>query len=441
MKDKNNVYFYIAILLLLLLIYFNFNFNKYKEGGPGDADPFSGTTCSPTVIAQAQAKYLQEQQALDAAKEAALVQSRLETKAAEDETARLARIITDPLQEQINIDEDIINELQIRYDNYVKLISADEIQKLENELEDMSSNYYTEINRMRDETATLLEQAKKALVEKEAARDALQRSEQEQAIQAAINAQITYDSEKYDSAQNNINSQILQNIGNYTPSNTLYNNVNSIDDKLGSEYNESNTLYNSVNDLSNNVISRLDSNTGNLNTIKTNTTLLTSKTNDNSGVLNSMNNTLLSLKDNSSTLTDKMGNFVGPNPENLFSKLGPYTNENTLYKTIDELDTNMKRNDSILQNILYTLSFLKYDSSYSPVDTIIDTSYDLSINDDDIDDLYCTSSYGDKDGVPLCCGRTGVVNGENNLYDQCTSVRPYCKQVGTTQHGICQLKP
>jgi hypothetical protein len=352
-----------------------------------------------------------------------------------DEIKRQVDIVTDPFNKQIKIDNNIIDELNTLKNEYDEYMNNTRITNLRTVLNNNKSTFETSRNKEIDDQAQAEQDIIDANKYTSNYNESVRNSITQQKIEQARGDQMKLNNDNHMSKKNNIDNQLLENIGEYTYSNTLYSDINNINNKLGSQYNDQYTIYNSMNDLSNNFISRIDNNIGDLNNINMNAELLNTKTNDDYGIINNMNSTLLSLKDNTSTLTDKMGNFIGPNPTNVFSTLGPYTNDDTIYKSIDNLKTNMSNKDTMIKKILNKLNFLNYDS-YSP----IKAPQNVPINDEDIDDLYCTSNYGQKKGVQLCCGQTDVIN-EENILDQCTKTRPYCRRIDKHSYGICQVTP
>ena len=355
--------------------------------------------------------------------------------ARDDEVQRQVDIIKAPFNQQINIDNNIIDELKTIKNEYEDYMNNTRITNLQTYLNKRKSNQERDINTQIADQLQAEQDIRDANEDTSNYNESVRNSIQQQKTEQARGDQMKTNNDNYLSRKNNIDNQLLENIGDYTYSNTLYSDMNNINNKLGSQYNDQYTLYNSMNNLSNNFISRIDNNIGHLNNINMNAELLNTKTNDDYGIINNMNSTLLSLKDNTSTLTDKMGNFIGPNPTNLFSTLGPYTNDNTIYKSIDNLNINMSNKDTMIKKIINKLKFLNYDS-YSP----IKAPQNVPINDEDIDDLYCTSNYGQKKGVQLCCGQTDVID-EENILDQCTKTRPYCRRVDKHSYGICQVNP
>jgi hypothetical protein len=478
MKDKNKIYFYIALFLLLTLLYFNFNFNfiTFKEGaaftGPAPPAPtgwtfqddktYAGTTISTTSTKPSDCltnctnntgcigivydsnnsicnlkssgtptttttlsgffSYFKPSSTATGSGSSGsgssgsgstrsgstgsgstgsgsnpscssilndVLQNEKDTR---DATAQYikeeqeyiydqAKIFSAPAIAQLNVNTGIINSLRKEYDDLFKKMTQEQNEANNARIQqlqlDASKNSY-DLLKNTELLKSQINDYEKSIETKQTKLDSIKRQLE---IQEAIDNQEKKDDIKYDELHNSINNEITHKIGGYTPQNTL---------------------QKTMRDICDNVIS--------------------------------------SIGDTTKVLTDKMGNFVGP--DGLLSKFNGFTNDNSLYNSIDKIDSNVTEQDIILKNILYTLKY------YTEIDDKVDTSNNSYNNPDkpipyqansllQIDtNRYCVSDYDAKLGDPLCCGRTGVLS-ENNKKDKCGPSAKWCVKVENKQHGFC----
>ena len=295
----------------------------------------------------------------------------------EDYIYNQARILSAPSISQLNVGTGIINELTQETDGLKKQITderdaANNAEILQLRI-DASNNDATNAT-----TKAILEQTISELQTSiNTNTSQLEQHDRDAKIREAVERTEKDWNAKYTSLNDGINTQISQKIGGYTPQHTL---------------------QQTMRDICDNVIS--------------------------------------SIGDTTKVLTDKMGNFVGP--DGLLSKFNGFTNDNTLYSSIDKIDTNVTEQDIILKNILNTLKY--YTENKNNVDDSGNVIKPIPYEADSLIHIdtrhYCTSDYDDKLGAPLCCGLTGVLKKEY-LGDQCGPYAKYCVQEPRKSHGFC----
>ena len=286
-----------------------------------------------------------------------------------------AKILTDPYISQVNSDTGIINKIKADYDALLQKKINDKKQADADKIFKLQKKIEDAAKEAAAKSAKLASQIPSYKANKEITQKELEEIQRNAKIQEALDKQVKEYDIKYNSLKNGIGKQISKNIGNYTP-----------------QY----TLEQTIRDICDNVISNIG------NTTK--------------------------------VLTDKMGNFVGP--DGLLSKFNGFTNDNSLYNSIDKIDSVVSKKDDMLNEIYYTLTNYneqknKLDASNNQVKPYEDdTILKIPTN------RYCVSDYDDKLGDPLCCGRTGVVS-EYNERDQCGPTAKWCVKVENKQHGFC----
>ena len=295
----------------------------------------------------------------------------------EDYIYNQARILSAPSISQLNVGTGIINELTQETDGLKKQITderdaANNAEILQLRI-DASNNDATNAT-----TKAILEQTISELQTSiNTNTSQLEQHDRDAKIREAVERTEKDWNAKYTSLNDGINTQISQKIGGYTP-----------------QY----TLQQTMRDICDNVIS--------------------------------------SIGDTTKVLTDKMGNFVGP--DGLLSKFNGFTNDNTLYSSIDKIDTNVTEQDIILKNILNTLKY--YTENKNNVDDSGNVIKPIPYEADSLIHIdtnhFCFSDYDDKLGAPLCCGQTGVLD-DKTLNDQCGPYAKYCVKAKNKMHGFC----
>jgi hypothetical protein len=293
-----------------------------------------------------------------------------------------AKIFAAPAIAQVNVNTKIINELRKQYDDLLQQMTDQQNAATNARIEKLqidASNNSAAAMATANFLRNQINDYEKSIETTQTELDSIKLQLE---IQEAVDRQAKEGDIRYDELNNGINREISNKIGGYTPQNTL---------------------QKTMRDICDNVIS--------------------------------------SIGDTTKVLTDKMGNFVGP--DGLLSKFNGFTNDNSLYNSIDKIDSNVLEQDSILKNILYTLKYYsenknKVDASGNEIKPIpyeensllhIDTNH------------FCFSDYDDKLGAPLCCGQTGVLD-ESTLNDQCGPYAKYCVKVKNKSHGFCSpIKP
>jgi hypothetical protein len=288
-----------------------------------------------------------------------------------------AKTISNPYIYQLNEDTRTINGLQVAYDNLFKKKSDDRDAAKKATIIQLKKNAAKKAAETAATESALAARIPNLIETKDTTASQLYDLQRIDYIQEAVDQTEQEWNDKYGLLQNGIGTQISQKIGGYTPQHTL---------------------QQTMRDICDNVIS--------------------------------------SIGDTTKVLTDKMGNFVGP--DGLLSKFNGFTNDNTLYSSIDKIDTYVNKKDNIIDEIFYTLTNYnenknKLDASKNSVKLIpYDADTILNINRK----IYCTSNYDDKLGQKLCCGLPGVLS-EYNQTDQCGPKAKWCVKAPNKSHGFC----
>ena len=291
-----------------------------------------------------------------------------------------ARILSAPAISQVGVDTGMIKSLKKEYDELLKLMTDEQNAANAARILQLQTDASNNSAASAATAASLKSQISGYELSIETKQNQLNEIQRNLDVQAAVEKQAEEDAAKYELLNDGINKEISQKIGGYTPENTL---------------------QKTMRDICDNVIS--------------------------------------SIGDTTKVLTDNMGNFVGP--DGLLSKFNGFTNDNTLYSSIDKIESNVTEQDNILKNILYTLKY--YTENKDKVDAsgneIKPTPYEADSLLHVDTNHFCTSDYDDKLGAPLCCGLTGVLKKEY-LGDQCGPYAKYCVQEPRKSHGFCSSR-
>ena len=289
-----------------------------------------------------------------------------------------AKLLSAPSIAQVNVDKGIINELQATYAALFKKKKDDKKAADNAIIFQLQKDADAAAAKSAETVASLASKIPSYKANIEMTQSQLDEIQRKADIQAAVNNKAFAGLEKYNALKKDgMNTQISQKIGEYTPEHTL---------------------EQTMRDICDNVIS--------------------------------------SIGDTTKVLTDNMGNFVGP--DGLLSKFNGFTNDNTLYSSIDKIDTHTTEKENMLNKIFYTLT--KYNENKNKLDA---SKNSVKIEPYDADTIlniskhrYCTSNYEDKLGQNLCCGLTGVLS-EYNQNDQCGPGAKWCVKAPNKSHGFC----